>query len=102
MFEGQTISAREFRALTSPYHGPEKSIRQFNAEHLMMSFEINTAPILNLAKHAQTALKASNQPIIVALSGKYITSLKQQNEVCNRQHQNSWIQTNTALPKENE
>ena len=56
--------------LTSPYHGPEKSIRQFNAEHMMMSFEINTAPILNLAKHAQTALKASNQPIIVALSAR--------------------------------
>lgn len=56
--------------LTSPHQGPEKSIRQFNAEHMMMTFEINTAPILNLAKHAQAALKASHQPIIVALSAR--------------------------------
>ena len=56
--------------LTSPHHGPEKSIRHFNAEHMMLSFEINTAPILNLAKHAQAALKASHQPIIVALSAR--------------------------------
>ena len=56
--------------LTSPHQGPEKSIRQFNAEHMMMSFEINSAPILNLAKYAQAALKASHKPIIVALSAR--------------------------------
>ena len=56
--------------LTSPNQGPEKSIRQFNAEHMMMSFEINSAPILNLAKYAQAALKASHKPIIVALSAR--------------------------------
>ena len=56
--------------LTSPHQGPEKSIRQFNAEHMMMSFETNTAPILNLAKHAQAALKASHRPIIIALSAR--------------------------------
>ena len=57
--------------LTSPHQGPEKSIRQFNAEHMMMSFETNTAPILNLAKHAQAALKASHRPIIIALSARW-------------------------------
>lgn len=56
--------------LTSHHQGPEKSIRQFDAKHLMTTFEINTTPILNLAKHAQHALKASQHPKIIALSAR--------------------------------
>ena len=56
--------------LISSHQGPEKSIRQFNAKHMMASFEINTVPILNLGKHAQAGLKAGHQPIIVALSAR--------------------------------
>ena len=56
--------------LTSDHQGPEKTIRHFDAEHLMATFEINTTPILNLAKHTQSALKASDQPKIVALSAR--------------------------------
>ena len=56
--------------LSSSHQGPEKSIRQFSAEHMMASFEINTVPILNLGKHAQASLKAGHQPIIVALSAR--------------------------------
>jgi len=51
-------------------HGPEKSIRQFDADHLMNSMRINCAPTLLLAKHAQGLLKRSERGVFATVSAR--------------------------------
>jgi len=49
---------------------PEKSLRQFTTENLLAAVSANTAPLLNLAYHASSALKNAPNPAIIALSAR--------------------------------
>ncbi len=51
-------------------HGPEKSIRQFDAAHFHKSMAVNCLPTLLLGTHAQAALKASTAGIFATVSAR--------------------------------
>ena len=56
--------------LSNPEFSPEKSIRSFSQAQLHQSIEANTVPLLLVAKHARSALRSANNPMVVALSAR--------------------------------
>ncbi len=56
--------------LHSDVHKPEKSLTQFNPDWFMQSMNINCLPTLLLAKHAQAALKQSDNPVFATVSAR--------------------------------
>ena len=51
-------------------NGPEKSIRQFEAEHFRRSMEINCLPTLLLGRHAGEALRGSDAGVFATVSAR--------------------------------
>ncbi len=51
-------------------HGPEKSIRQVDADHFSRSMQVNTLPTLLLAKHAERLLKKSDSAVFSTISAR--------------------------------
>jgi NAD(P)-dependent dehydrogenase (short-subunit alcohol dehydrogenase family) len=52
------------------YGGPEKSIRNFDAEFLLENIRINTLPTLLLARYFGAALKRSPAPLMATVSAR--------------------------------
>ena len=56
--------------LHNAQHGPEKSLRQINAEQLMESIRVNTLPTVLLAKHFQRYFKHEEPSTLAAISAR--------------------------------
>ncbi len=56
--------------LHGEHGGPEKSIRQFEADFLLENIRVNTLPTLLLARHFGAALKQSPAPLLATISAR--------------------------------